>query len=430
MKNCISNILPDNLTGAVFAVEGIRDACVIMNGPTGCKYYHSAVSDEQFVRSLSFDPLSYPEEFYFGQPRVPATYLDGHDYVYGSKEKLLRILKSIAQKKYSLIAVINSPGAALIGDDLEQFLKREIHEIPCFAVENSGFSGSFGKGYQNAIIKAFEHIHLKKRSVMPKTVNLLGMCIQQKYYDHNIGEMKRLLELCGIKVVTTPGALDTVETLQSVTAAEINVVVYPEYGNEIAYYLKDSLAMDYMNLTEGPPIGFDASEAFIKDICERLNVDQTPAIEEINRVRARSYLYLARYASLLGLPKGAFFSIKAETSVAYTLSKWLVTYLGMIPSAIELLDDQDNEMVFKLKELLKNMGCEAALGNLVNQTKTQIVFADGSTISQLKLEEVPVCGMEIALPGLGYLDIVEKTLFGPKGALFILENIMNGLRFI
>jgi hypothetical protein len=33
------------------------------------------------------------------------------------------------------------------------------------------------------------------------------------------------------------------------------------------------------------------------------------------------------------------------------------------------------------------------------------------------------------LPSLGYLDITPKTLFGEEGALFLLEQLMNGLRF-
>ena len=52
-------------------------------------------------------------EFYFGQPRVPATYLDDHDYVFGATDKLEKILPVVAQKGHSLVAVVNSPGAAL-----------------------------------------------------------------------------------------------------------------------------------------------------------------------------------------------------------------------------------------------------------------------------------------------------------------------------
>ncbi len=429
MKNCTENILPDSLTGAIFAIEGIRDACVILNGPTGCKFYHSAISDEQFTRSLSFDPLSFPEEFYFGQPRVPSTYLDGYDYVYGSSDKLTEILEKVAKKDYALIVVVNSPGAALIGDDLELILKKSVTSIPCFGIENSGYSGTFGEGYQKAMIQVLKKVKLEKKTVKPKTVNLLGMCIQQKYYDHNIEEIKRLLKCCGIEVLSTPGALDSIATICQIPSAQLNVVVYPEYGEEIASYLKENYAMAYHILSEGPPIGFDATEALVYEVCHHLECDPKPAIIEIEKARAKSYLVLARYASLLGLPKGALFSVKAETSTAYALVKWLTQYLGMIPVAVEGLDDENQSFKNRLEALLRDIGCEMALENPVNTTTTQIAFTDGGTIAQLKLNDYCCCGMEIALPSLGYLDITGKSIFGEKGALFILEMIMNGLRY-
>ena len=61
MQPCSENIWPDAFSGAIFALEGIKDAVVILNGPTGCKFYHSAISDYQYPRDLSFDPLNYPE---------------------------------------------------------------------------------------------------------------------------------------------------------------------------------------------------------------------------------------------------------------------------------------------------------------------------------------------------------------------------------
>ena len=70
------------------------------------------------------DPLRYAEPFYFGQSRVPATYLDGHGLcVSGPRKKLERILQKISKEKgHGLVAVVNSPGAALIGDDLERMI--------------------------------------------------------------------------------------------------------------------------------------------------------------------------------------------------------------------------------------------------------------------------------------------------------------------
>ena len=70
------------------------------------------------------------------------------------------------------------------------------------------------------------------------------------------------------------------------------------------------------------------------------------------------------------------------------------------------------------------------LNRPIIETPTHILFADGSTISQLKLSGQIFCGIETALPRLGYMDVTEKFLLGEEGALFLLEQIMNGLRFI
>ena len=430
MKYSTGNILPDSLTGAIFAIEGIADACVILNGPTGCKFYHSAVSNDQFVRSLSFDPLAYSEEYYFGQPRVPCTYLDGYDYVYGSKAKLEGALRMAAEKDYGLIVVINSPGAALIGDDLALLLAKEVRDIPCFAMENTGYSGTFGEGLSKALIQLFEQMALPPAETpRPRTVNLLGINIMQKYYDGNIAEMRRLLGLCGVEVLCVPGGQDSLETLRQVPEAALNVVVYPEYGQALAEYCEAVYKTPFVTPVAGPPVGFDAAEAFVKEIARRMDVSPNPALEDIEKARARSFLYLARYTSIFGMPKGAAFSVKGEISAVYALTRWLSEYLGMIPAAIETLDDDVPFFRAKLTDFLDSIGCGEALGRPVNKTPVQMVFADGTTIAQLKQCHNNCAAMEIALPSLGYLDVTRKTLFGGSGALLFIENILNGLRY-
>ncbi|MDR2620537.1 MAG: hypothetical protein LBC29_05420, partial [Propionibacteriaceae bacterium] len=114
--NSITTITPDGLSGAIFALEGVRGAVVLLNGPTGCKFYHSSTAEAQFLKSSELDPLSYPEKLYFGQPRVPCTYLDSDDYVYGSSAKLGEALRELWERvPFELLGIVNSPGAALIG---------------------------------------------------------------------------------------------------------------------------------------------------------------------------------------------------------------------------------------------------------------------------------------------------------------------------
>ena len=123
-ENYLTSITPDSMSGLVFAFEGISKGLVLMNGPTGCKFYHSATSDNQMIRQPEFDPLEYPEFWYFGQPRVPSTFLDRRDYVYGSEDKLSEVITFLEKEiDFDLLAIVNTPGAALIGDDIERIVR-------------------------------------------------------------------------------------------------------------------------------------------------------------------------------------------------------------------------------------------------------------------------------------------------------------------
>jgi nitrogenase molybdenum-iron protein alpha/beta subunit len=431
MSLCTENIAPDSFSGALFAVEGVRDGCTILNGPTGCKFYHSAISDSQFMRQASYSPLEYTEGF-FGQPRIPATYLDGHDYVFGSGEKLSNILRIAAGKKYALIAVINSPGAALIGDDLDRLIAGETGKagVPCFALENSGFSGSFGSGYRKAMLKVLDVLELKTEKKRSRAVNLIGLSIYQKYFDANYKTVKGLLKRCGIETISAPGAGDTAEEMRNIPSAALNVVMYPEYGKEIAGYLEERFAVPYLIPEEGPPVGFYSTGCFIKQICEYFNASSAGAEAVLDAARARAYLQISRFSSLLGMPRGCLFSVKADSSTSYALTRWLCSYLGMIPAAVSVLPGGDGAFTKKLEDFLVSVNHGEALTNSITKTPAQILLADGNTISAARLSGQKFCGIEIALPSLGYIDVTEKTLFGAEGGLFLLEQILNGLRYV
>lgn len=429
MKNYSKNISPDSLTGAIFAIEGIKDSCVILNGPTGCKFYHSAISDSQFVRSMSFDPNNYSEKYYFGQARVPSTYLDRDDYVYGSSEKLEDILKEVSNKDYKLIGVVNSPGAALIGDDLNMFLRNNLNNIPYISVENTGYSNTFASGYENAMIKVIDSLEYEDKKLEGYNINLLGFNIYQKYFMENSESLKNLLEHYNIKTICSLGAGDSTKDIKNINKADLNVVVYNEYGLEIAKHLKNKFNTPYLVLDKGVPIGFDSIERFLEQILNFFNIENIKK-EIIEKDRAKAYLNIARFASLTGLPKGCKFSVKGESSIVYPLTEWLSSYMGMVPASIELLEGSDKKYIEKLQNYLEEINSLNVLSNDIVKTETDILLADANTIAQLKLEGHRFSGIEISLPSLGYIDVYDKTILSSKGALFLIEQILNGIRFL
>ncbi|MDR3270254.1 MAG: nitrogenase component 1 [Peptococcaceae bacterium] len=430
MSSCLSNITPDSLSGVIFALEGVGRSVVLLNGPTGCKFYHAAVSDNQTIRQFEFDPLNYPERWYFGQPRVPCTYLAGGDYIYGSRDKLEEVLAFIeATVPCDLVCIVNAPGAALIGDDLRGIAAEIIRNKPVVVMETPGFSSDICSGYERATIELFKQIPVVEAArSRPATVNLLGISIYHKYYAGDSAELQRLLGLCGITVNCVLCADCTLDSVRRAPQAALNIVIHPEYGAKTAYYLQEHYGTPCY--IAAPPVGFAATEQWMSDICARLNREIAPFTQDSERARARSYAHISRINSLTGLPKGVSFSVQGTYAELYAYTAFLVRYFGMIPECLSVLNARCDFAKRALEALLDEFGITQALGRDIFASTSELVFASGNTLAQLKLRQRIFSGIEISLPSLGYIDVIPKTHQGIQGALMLTEQVINGLLFL
>jgi nitrogenase molybdenum-iron protein alpha/beta subunit len=420
----------DAFTGSILAVEGIKDAAVILNGPTGCKLYHSFLSDRQFPRESSHDPLAFQDEFYFGQPRVPCTCLDEEDYIRGSLEKFEMALATIAAKEKSLLVSINSPGASLVGDDLESIIKKASIQDRCFVLDNTGLSLPASRGFEDVALALLEQLKLQPlhRSESKKKVNLIGLSLLHKHWEGSIAEMKRLLAFLGLEVGAVFLAGTSLDEIRESDDAACNIVLFPEYGRRIAEWYREHFGTPAVFSPLGAPIGFDASESLLREVAAVLDIDPVPALAEVQRARQVSYRQISRFYSYSGLPKGASFSIRAESSLAFPLTHWLYTYLGMAPLAIKLLPGSNPEAAEYLRAFLEEKGFCEAWDRDPYLESADIAFADGSVLQLLKAKGCCKAGIEITLPEEGYIHIIPKTYLGVSGALLLLEEIINGLR--
>ncbi len=417
---------PDALTGAILAVEGITDAAVLLNGPTGCKFFHGAIAEGQLPRESSYDPLRFLDEFYFGQPRVPATYLDGHDYVFGASEKLERILPVVASKGHGLIAVINSPGAALIGDDLARFIESARLNVPCVAVESPGYSGTVEAGFRDALACVLDTLEITEQEPDPMSVNLIGLSIFHKHWEGSLAELRRLLECCGIRIHTTLSAGTTTREICSLRQATVNVMVHEEFGTNLSKYLNECLNMETLRPCTDAPIGFDRTEEWIRGICDALGADPQPAVCAIDRYRSRAAMCIKRLNSLTGLPKGASFALRARPSVALPLTELLHEYLGMIPAAVSVIGET-SPPAEQLRQQLESAGFADAWNADIFSSGADMVFGSGALTARMQALDSHAQGVEIALPSIGEIYVVPRALLGAEGALYLIESILNGL---
>lgn len=425
---------PDAFTGSILAVEGIKNAVVILNGSTGCKLYHSFLSDRQFPRESSHDPLAFQDEFYFGQARVPSTCLDGEDFICGSLEKFERAFAVISAKEKGLLVVINSPGASLVGDDLESIIKKAGIRDRCFIIEKTGFSLPASRGFENITLELLDYLDIQPsgkdlhQQNFPKKVNLIGISLLHKHWQGTVAEMKRLLTLMGLEVGTVLLAGTSIDEIRQSIDAACNIVIFPEYGRKTAEWYMDKFGIPAVVSAYGAPIGFDATESLLKEVAAVLDLDPEPALDEVLKAKKDSYQHISRFHSYSGLPKGATFSIQAESSLAFPLTHWLYSYLGMAPLAVKLLPGSDINASATLKTFLEEKGFAEAWDRDLSFESSDIVFTDGRTLQLLKAKGCCKAGIEITLPEEGYIHFIPKTYLGVSGALLLLEEVINGVR--
>lgn len=428
----LKNITPDSFSGLIFGFEGIKNSAVLLNGPTGCKFYHSSVSDNQLMRQDEFDPMNYADPCCFGQPRVPCTYLDKRDYVYGSKEKLLEVIRFLSgSADFELMAVVNSPGASLIGDNIKGIALEALPNVPVVTVESPGYSQHIWDGYAAACQALIEQFLPQDQARVQanhrgKRVNLLGISIFHRYYEGDLAELTRLLALCGIEIGCSLCCECSVEEIRHLPDADLNLVLDPVYGLAAAKWLEQHYGTPYL-CAQGLPIGFAAAQELILHVCDRLGAKTEAFIEQCERARARAYVHLSRINSLTGLPKGARFSVHGTASQCLGYVRFLVGYFGMVADSVSVLEQGRDYN--ELRRVLDGYGMTAALEQDILDTEAELVFADGNIIAMLRARGKPFSGVEINLPSLGYTDVIPKTHLGLAGGLQICEQVLNGLMY-
>ena len=112
----LRSITADYITGVVSACEGIHGSLVLLNGPLGCRFYHSYAFGKNLIReselwglrgelqlSDTMDDRLVRSQYFAGTPQIPGSNLRYEDYIFGTGEQLERALRDIlAERRYSM----------------------------------------------------------------------------------------------------------------------------------------------------------------------------------------------------------------------------------------------------------------------------------------------------------------------------------------
>lgn len=426
--------LPDSLLGALAAVESIENAVALLNSPTGCKFVPSFIVENQDLRKVSVDPFEYEEEFYFGQSRIPCTYLDEIDFVHGTEEKLIRALQTLDNKGFKLIAIINGPATSLIGDDLEGIVQKASISADVITIEATSFDGSAPVGYNAVMNKVIKKFTPHTTTIIPKSVTITGINTLTFNWADNVRQLKEDLALAGIDVTTSIGAGFQIEELSKAVQSAVCVSANEVYGTEIcsllASYNPSMIVPEEMLL----PIGIQATETWLTTVCELAKGELHPLNAVIKRTRQTLFDHISRFNSRMGFPEGLTCFISADADIAAPLLLYLNDYLGLYPLGIYVNQRSPYAEAF-IQHYIKEKQLNTPLhyspspqeeASILKNIQPDLLFGSSHDLALFvgSTNKFPAF-VPVSYPSFGTINMTHKPIMGIGGTLYLTELILN-----
>ena len=425
--------LPCSLTGAMMALTGVHGVEILVNGPSSCTGFATGILDgchpAKVRNAMGFSRLSAN-----GHPRIPCSEITDADVILGISEKLTEAVEKLdAKRACDCIAIVNSCSLSLIGEDVANIMQDHAAADRIFYLESTGCGKSLAKGYSEALIQLIDRVSQPHEVADSATVNILGFCIGQYSWKHDLKEIRRLMALAGIRVNTALSARCTLDDIRDLPAAALNVVITPEYGLEIAEFLKRQFGTPYIT-TPHMPIGFDATRQLMDDVLSHFNLAAPAALIHEETYHRREAVLALSHASRTEYIRGLPVAVFGEWDFAVGSARFLKDYLGCDPVILgiqghETGDHRASETIdgslFPSTEIMLNPDADQVMAT-IDEKKPVILF--GSSFEEFILTNMtytPKYFIQTTTPGLNRANLIYRPTIGFAGALTFIEGILD-----
>lgn len=254
------------LTGSAAFFMAVPGTSVLVNGPLWC-YFYAMRYMENAVGNLS-------DRMFCTQPAGTAV-------VYGTESDLLKGFETVQKTKMpERLFIENNCSISMIGDDLAGIAGRANLPFPVYTLDSGGIHGGFAGGWSRACLRAIED--MKERETIPRSVNLLGMTPFLLKGREDMAEIRRLLGMCGISVVSIPGGDSTWDDIMKAPEAALNIVTRDELGLKAAETMKKQFGIPYISV--GLPYGLEGTKRWLSGVLSVLD-GKLDAVEEEMKTR-------------------------------------------------------------------------------------------------------------------------------------------------
>jgi len=309
------------LFGAIKALGTIKKSVILVHGPKGCVYHIN------YILGMRGDR---PSEIY-------TTCLDEHDVIFGAEQKLKEAIGYLDRTlRPELMFVLSCCTSCIIGEDVGSAVLDTKTDSRAIAISAGGFEGDFHDGYSETLCQLVEQLVQKTDRIEPRTVNLIGMLRA----GPDLAELRRMIGLIDVKVNAVLTADATLEDLERLGEAALNVVLCEPSGKEAAVLLQTLCGTPY--IIEEIPIGYRSTIRFLERVAENLGIpalvsppDGQDLIPDIASLRHRHI------------------AIVSGPTRAVSMTRFLAEY-GIVPRLVVV--DYDSSAQEKIKSLVHPAG--------------------------------------------------------------------------
>ncbi|MBR2255313.1 MAG: hypothetical protein IJ856_05845, partial [Candidatus Methanomethylophilaceae archaeon] len=259
----MSEIYADGFLGSLLAAESVLDGMTILHGPGGCRSMAMSMSTKRLDRQRK----TKEGDFFFHNSRIACTYVDAEDYIYGASAKVGLVIDLLKSDDVRIATVVESPGASLIGDSISDEVLRAGMSDKTVVIGSSNMSLRLSEGFDVTLTAIADKV-VEPGTRNPDRVNVVGLPFIAHGYEFVQDEIRHLLGLMGLDVITFIGAGSTVEELKETSQACANVVVMPEYCRRLSNLYEQKFGIPTVASPEGAPVGYHAVRTWILSVAE------------------------------------------------------------------------------------------------------------------------------------------------------------------
>ncbi|MBR7006728.1 MAG: hypothetical protein IKH98_07575 [Candidatus Methanomethylophilaceae archaeon] len=409
---------PDGMLGAVLASESFGLCDTLINGAGGCRSRAMILLNELVPEYVEEGEECCRSKFFSRQSKLPCTFINGDDIVFGTGPKVAEGVKSLHRNGKGT-ALVDTLSASLVCADYSRHVPPEMAPV---MVDADLAGTAFEEGFDMMTEALLRNAGIEGGE-SPMSVNLLGYDITDRGWTYGADEVRRLLAPMGVDVTCIPGCLPSEDSVRASGSAALNVVMKKSYCARTAEWYRREFGIPCLVPSEGYPLGYSACRSFVREVASALGADPAPSLRMIDddeRVVRRMLLKMNRAVDML---RGKCFSVEADSSISLPLVKWMYGKMMMVPASVSPFDDARSDDIGRF---LRDVGFgEAFRGS--REERFMARFTDGITAKIAKAEGSSGPCVPVSFPWAESVNLTGRCLVGLAGSRCLLEDLVNGI---